>query len=131
MKILFASMAVAAFLTAGSFARADDTTPAGQQTSASQSQPVVKKQDASATDTSKTVKPASDAASKYDLSTPVDNLQFHGSVTVGYESTFGKSARQSGMFSQVEINKVFQLSNGATLSLFIGAGRYPNSFGFR
>ena len=112
----FAALTIATILAAGNFAQADDT---------------AKKQDATSTDSSKDDKSIRDAAQKVNLSQQISSLDFHGSVSVGYESTFGKGCHQSGMYSEFAIGKDFQLSKDVTMSVFVAAGHYPNSFLFR
>ena len=88
-RYVIASMALAACIAAAGIARADDTT---QQPDQSKKAVVVKKQDVATKDSDKNAKAISDSASKLDLSTPVSKLNFYGTATVGYETTFGKSA---------------------------------------
>lgn len=102
-------MSLAALFLAGNFAKADDTQ-------------------------AKNTKSVSDAASKIDLSTPVNSLKFYGSATVGYETTFGKTAcssknSQGGMFSQIQLGTDIKLADEVTMSLQVTAGRYSSSFG--
>ena len=128
---VMASMSLAAFILSAGFAMADDTTP---QTGTPKKQTTVKTQGATTTD-AKDTKAVSDSASKVDLTTPVTRLNFYGSATVGYETTFGKTpwacknGRHSGMFSELQLGTDFHLTKDVTMSVLVGAGRYPNGYG--
>jgi len=124
---IIASIATAGLLLAGNLAVADD----GSQQTATKQQAATTTQNAPATPTDKDAKAVSDSAGKVNLSTPATGLQFHGSVMVGYETTIGSHCHQGGMFSEVDLGTDIKLSKDVTMSIFVGAGRYPNSLFFR
>lgn len=123
---VIASLSLAAFILAAGLAKADDTTPitTSTQTSASKQQSAARSQDTTASD-AKDAK----AAAEY-LATPVTQLNFYGSATVGCASTIGKHA-QGGMYSDFEIGTGIKLSKNVTMNLQFGVARYPNFFLFR
>ncbi|HWB59608.1 MAG TPA: hypothetical protein VG733_08950 [Chthoniobacteraceae bacterium] len=114
-RFVFASLTMAVFLAAGAFARAGDTAT-----------------NSSTSTSDKDAKALADSAKKVDLSTDLANLDFHGSATVGYVSTFGKGLKHdSGMFSEAELHKDFKLSKDVTMTVFVGVGHYPGCIGWR